>query len=111
MADPIFHVGASTLCPHGGQLTTVPGNPRVLVGGQPVATMADQFLIAGCVFTLPGPKPSPCVTAKWLKPALRVLAGGQPVILRTSPGLCQSPDQLPQGPPNVIITQVRAGGM
>lgn len=111
MADPFFHVGATAMCPHGGQLTTVPGNPRVLVGGQPTATLADQYLIAGCVFTLPGPKPSPCVTARWIKPAVRVLAGGQPVILRTSVGLCSSPEQLPQGPPNVVVTQVRCGGM
>lgn len=110
MPDPYFHVGASAMCPHGGQLTTVPGNPRVLLGGEPVATMADQYLIAGCAFTLPGPKPSPCVTAKWLKPAIRVLVGGQPAILRTSPGLCSSPEQLPQGPPTVTVTQFRAMG-
>jgi hypothetical protein len=110
MADPIFHVGASAMCPHGGQISTVPGNTRLLVGGQPVATMADQFLVAGCVFTLPGPKPSPCVKVQWIVPATRVLAGGQPVILRTSTGLCQSPEQAPQGPPNVLVTQMKAGG-
>ncbi len=111
MADHFFHAGASALCPHGGQVSTVPGNPRVLVGGQPTATLADQFLIAGCAFTLPGPKPSPCVMIRWIKPAVRVLAGGQPVILRTSGGLCNSPEQLPQGPPNVVMTQVRVAGL
>ncbi len=110
MTDPLFHVGASAMCPHGGQLTTVPGSTRVLVSKQPVATMADQFMIAGCVFTLPGPKPSPCLTARWIKPAVRVLVEGKPAILRTSPGICSSGEQLPQGPPNVVNTQFRVGG-
>jgi hypothetical protein len=111
MVDFFLHVGATAMCPHGGQVTTVPGNPRVLVGGQPAATLSDQFLIAGCAFTLPGPKPSPCMTVRWIMPATRVLAGGQPVILRTSVGLSLSPEQLPQGPPNVVVTQVRTGGL
>jgi hypothetical protein len=111
VADPLFHLGATAMCPHGGQLSTVPGNPRVLVGGQPVATLTDQYPIAGCAFTLPGPKPSPCILARWLRPAARVLVGGQPAILRTSVGLCHSPEQLPQGPPNVVVTQIRVGGM
>jgi hypothetical protein len=111
MANLFLHVGATAMCPHGGQVTTVPGNPRVLVGGQPTATLSDQFLIAGCAFTLPGPKPSPCMTVRWIMPATRVLAGGQPVILRTSVGLSLSPEQLPQGPPSVVVTQVRTGGL
>lgn len=111
MADPFFHVGATAICPHGGQVTTVPGSPRVLVGGQPTATLSDQFLVAGCPFTLPGGKPSPCVTVRWVKPATRVLADGQPVILRTSVGLCMSPEQLPQGPPTVVVSQIRTGGL
>ncbi len=111
MADFLFHVGATAMCPHGGQVTTVPGNPRVLIGGQPTATLSDQFLIAGCAFTLPGPKPSPCVTVRWIKPATRVLAGSQPVILRSSVGLSMSPEQLPQGPPTVVVTQIRTGGL
>ena len=41
MGSPFFHVGAQAMCPHGGQVPTVPGSPRVTVGGQPVATLAD----------------------------------------------------------------------
>lgn len=107
----LFHFGNPAMCPHGGQVSTVPGNPRVKVAGQPVATMADQFPIAGCAFTLPSGTPHPCVTVRWLAPAARVLAGGQPVILQTSAGLCHAADQVPQGAPIVMPGQPRVRGI
>ena len=95
------------MCPHGGQLTTVPSTTRVLVSGQPVATLGDFFPIAGCTFTVPA-KPQPCIKAQWLVPATRVLANGQPVILQSSTGLCQSAEQIPQGAPIPTAVQSRA---
>src|SRR5215203_4617291 len=106
----LFHVGASAICPHGGQVSTIPTNTRVLVSGQPVATLGDTYPVAGCVFTVPGPKPQPCVKVQWLVPAARVLVNGQPAILQTSTGICQSVEQIPQGPPTVIATQMRVAG-
>jgi hypothetical protein len=111
MSGFLFHVGATALCPHAGPVQTVSGNTRVLVGGQPVATQADNFLVSGCVFTLPGGKPQPCVTVRWLVAASQVRVGGQPVVLQTSTGLCQSAEQIPQGPPNVVTTQFRVRGI
>jgi uncharacterized Zn-binding protein involved in type VI secretion len=105
----LFHAGATAMCPHGGQVTTIPSNPRVTVSGQPVATLADTFIVAGCPFQLPA-KPQPCVKVQWLVPAARVLVGGQPAILQSSTGLCQSIEQIPAGPPNVAVTQVRVSG-
>jgi hypothetical protein len=110
MPSPLFHVGSQAMCPHGGQVTTVSTNTRVLVGGQPVATTADQFMVAGCAFTVPPSKPQPCVKVQWLAPAMRVLVNGSPAILRTSPGLCQSAEQIPGGPPSVVNTQTKALG-
>jgi uncharacterized Zn-binding protein involved in type VI secretion len=106
----LFHVGAQAMCPHAGQVAVVPTNTRVLVSGQPVATVNDQFLIAGCPFVVAG-SPHPCVKVQWLVPAERVLINGQPAILQTSTGLCLAPDQAPQGPPIVVATQVRVGGL
>lgn len=106
----LHHVGASAICPHGGPIQTLPGNPRVRLMGMPVATMADQALVAGCAFNAGG-VPKPCLTVQWLGPAVRVRAGGLPVILQTSPGLCLSPEQIPQGPPVVVAGQVRVRGM
>src|SRR5215204_218075 len=98
------------MCPHAGQVTTAPGSPRVLVGGQPAATMGDTFMVAGCAFTVPPSKPQPCVKVQWLAPATRVLVGGQPAILRTSAALCQSAEQIPGGPPSVVNTQMKVVG-
>ena len=107
MPGPLFHFGNTTTCPHGGQAVTVPSNVRVLVSGLPVATISDQTLVAGCVFTLPVPKPSPCLRVQWAQPAVRVLVMGQPALLQTSIGLCLSPEQAPQGPPIVSVNQSR----
>ncbi|AGB26694.1 hypothetical protein Mycsm_06557 (plasmid) [Mycobacterium sp. JS623] len=107
MTGPIVHVGAAITCTHGGPVTVVPGSPRVLVSGMPVATMVDQFIVAGCVFQLVPPTPHPCVLIQWLTPATRVFANGAPVITQTSIGLGLAPDQAPQGPPIVASTQPR----
>jgi uncharacterized Zn-binding protein involved in type VI secretion len=106
----LFHIGATAICPHGGQITVVSSNTRVLVSGMPVATIADTSLVAGCAFVL-GTTPHPCVTVQWLTPATRVTVNGQPVLLQSSTGLCQSADQTPQGPPTIVSTQTRVGGI
>ncbi|MEE4279083.1 MAG: hypothetical protein V2I82_11505 [Halieaceae bacterium] len=107
MPGPVYHVGATAICPHGGQVTTISSNARVLVAGMPAATMADVSTVAGCAFQLPGPTPSPCLTVRWLVPATRVTVMGQPVLLQTSANLCQSPAQAPQGPASVTVNQTR----
>jgi uncharacterized Zn-binding protein involved in type VI secretion len=106
----LVSVGATAICPHGGQVSIISTNTRVLVGGQPVSTLADTFLIAGCPFTIPPSKPQPCIKIQWLMQATRVKVGGQPVILQDSTGMCSSPEQIPQGPPSIIVTQTRVRG-
>ncbi len=109
----LVHVGASIMCPHAGQVSVISANSRVMVSGQPVATMSDSYMVAGCPFQIPigvGTKPQPCVTVQWLEPALRVRVNGQPAILSGSLGLCQSIEQIPQGPPLVATTQMRVKG-
>lgn len=105
MPGTLLHVGATAFCPHAAPVSVISSNVRVLVGGMPVATLADQFLVAGCPFN-PG-SPSPCLRVQWLTPALRVLVNGQPPILNTSVGLSLNPAQAPQGPPVVAGTQPR----
>ncbi len=110
MPGPLYHVGAVATCPHAGQVSVVSSNARVLVSGQPVATIGDTYPIAGCPFQIPvgaGTKPQPCVRVQWLVPAARVLVNGQPPILQTSPGVCLSVEQIPQGPPIVSAVQPR----
>ena len=87
MPGPLLHLGATVLCSHGGQATPSAPNARVLVSGQPVATMAAPYLVAGCPFVPPGGN-GPCVTAQWVVGATRVLVGGVPALLQDSQAVC-----------------------
>jgi hypothetical protein len=100
----LLHAGATVMCAHGGQAQATAPNPRVLLGGQPVVTQAAPHAVAGCPFVPPAA--GPCVTAQWLTGALRVLAGGVPVLLQTSQATC-----IPTGTPaTVVVTQFRVKG-
>jgi hypothetical protein len=98
----ILHSGATVMCMHGGQATATAPNPRVKVGGQPVATQPSPWTVAGCPF-MTGTNPMPCVTAQWVTGAVRVRAGGLPVLLSDSQAVC-----VPNGTGvNVLMTQFR----
>lgn len=109
----LLHTNAVMQCFHGLPAQIIPSQPRVLVSGQPVATMISKIIVMGCPFTVPGPKPQPCVTVKWLMPTVRVLVAGQPAMVQPTPGfgagMCTSPfpEQLPNGPPIVGAMQPR----
>lgn len=105
MPGPLLHLGATVLCSHGGQAMPSAPNPRVLVSGQPVATMAAPYLVAGCAFVPPGGN-GPCVTAQWMVAATRVLVGGVPAVLLDSQALCT-----PTGTPLLpVMAQTRVIG-
>jgi hypothetical protein len=104
-----MHVGASAICPHGGQVSEITSNSQVFVSGQPVVTAEDEFLVAGCPFTVPS-GPQPCLEVQWIVPAERVTINGAPAILLDSVGLCLNAEQAPQGPPTVVSTQTRVTG-
>ena len=111
MPGPVLHVGAGITCTHAGPVTPATSNGRVLVNGMPVVTFTDVFPVAGCPFQVPigtGTKPQPCVKIQWTVPAARVTVNGTPVLIATSTGLCQSAEQIPQGPPVVAGFQTRA---
>jgi uncharacterized Zn-binding protein involved in type VI secretion len=110
MPGPLVTTAASGLCTHAGSMTIISANTRVMASGTPVATVADQFLIAGCPFTTPAGNPLPCVTVRWISPATRVMVNGLPAVLQTSSGLGLNPAQVPQGPPTVVATQPRVVG-
>lgn len=106
MPGPILHVGALITCPHQGAVASPPTNTRVFVGGSLALTAMDIVTVAGCIFTVPGPKPQPCVIVKMI-PSTKVLINGQPAAILTPATLCQSAEQIPQGPPNSTATQTR----
>ena len=110
MPGYLLAVNSTLLCPHGGQITAVTTNNRVLLGGQPAVAQPDAFAVAGCAFIIPPSTPHPCVLAKWLVVATRVTINHKPAILQDSTALCQAADQAPQGPPNVVVNQMRVKG-
>ena len=105
MPGMLLHQGATVLCLHGGQAQPTAPNPRVKVGGQPVVTQSAPHTVAGCPFVA-GVTPMPCVTAQWVTGAVRVRAGGVPVLLQDSQAVCA-----PNGTGvNVVVTQIRVKG-
>lgn len=102
----LLHLGATVLCSHGGQAQPTAPNPRVLVSGQPVTTLAAPYVVAGCPLPPPTAANGPCVTAQFVSGAVRVLVAGQPVLLQSSPSVCA-----PTGTPLLpTATQVRVTG-
>jgi hypothetical protein len=78
----------------------------VLLSGQPAVTQAAPWVVAGCALPPPPAANGPCVTAQWLTGAVRVLAGGTPVLLLDSQALCT-----PTGTPLLpLVAQTRVLG-
>jgi hypothetical protein len=101
----LLHLGATVTCAHAGQATPAAPNPRVLVSGQPITTIASPYLVAGCPF--PPASGGPCVTAQYVTAATRITSNGQPVLLLDSQAIC-----VPTGTPLIpVVTQVRVTGM
>jgi hypothetical protein len=100
----LLHLGATVTCAHGGQAQPVAPNPRVLVSGQPIATIASPYAVAGCPY--PPASGGPCVTAQYVTAATRITSNGQPVLLIDSQAICA-----PTGTPLVpVLTQTRITG-
>lgn len=105
---PTFIVSqaATVVCPHLAPAALVCTGVRVLVSGQPVMLLSDMGAVAGCPLSASLP-PTPCVTVSWVSGSTRVTVGGQPVVLQESVGLAKNPAQAPQGPPQILMTQLR----
>ena len=106
MPGKILTTATAASCPHGGQASFTAGQSAVTVDGSAALVATDTTKIAGCSFTI-GNTPSPCTTVQWQNPATRVTAGGTPVLLDTSTGLCLSAASAPQGTLQVSSVQSR----
>ncbi|MEC4748952.1 PAAR-like protein [Methylomicrobium sp. Wu6] len=94
----LVHVGAQVLCPHAGQAQPTVPNPRVMVSGQPIVTIAAPYVVAGCTLPPPPAANGPCVTAQWISGATRVFSNGQPLVVQSSQAICA-----PTGAPLLIV--------
>jgi hypothetical protein len=100
----LLHLGATVQCAHAGRATPSAPNSRVLVGGQPTATLSSPWVIAGCPF--PPSSGGPCVTAQWTVGTTRVTSSGQPLVISTGSATCT-----PTGVPLLTVSsQVKAKG-
>jgi hypothetical protein len=104
MLAPIVVSGAAVMCVHGG--TAEPELPfsRVLVSGRPIITQSCTYTIAGCARETPD---LPCATARWVAAALRVKAGGVPVVTQDSRAVCATTRTRTIEPQSSIAAQNR----
>jgi hypothetical protein len=105
MSVPILTLSSTLICPHGGSVMLQTSNADMKIQGAPALLLTDIHTVAGCSFTLPGPKPSPCITVRWSVGAMQTKVHGTPVLLQNSVGICYSAEQVPQGP--AVILQVQ----
>lgn len=82
----VVHLGATVICMHAGQAQPTAPVPRVLVSGQPVATLPAPWVVAGCTFVPPAA--GPCVSGQWVTGSTRVLVNGAPLVLQSSQAVC-----------------------
>jgi hypothetical protein len=73
----------------------------------PAAVLTDKGLVAACTFTVPGPKPQPCVTTRWTVGATRVVSNAVPLLINPPGAVCVSAEQIPGGPPIITGSQTR----
>jgi hypothetical protein len=96
------------MCPHGGTVQASPTSANVQIGGAPVLTASDVFIIAGCPFVI-GIVPSPCLTVQWVQPAAQSTVLGNPTLTEASVGLCIGAG--PQGPVMIVAAQPNVTGL
>lgn len=99
----ILNAAAQLQCPHGGHVTVVPGQEKVLAGGAPVLRVSDVegAAIVGCPVPLTSAT-APCTLVAGVFPgswASAVIAAGEPVLLQT---LIAITNGVPPGPVIVI---------
>jgi hypothetical protein len=97
------------MCPHGGTVSAVTSNTKVLAAGDQVLRASDTFVIAGCPFVI-GFVPSPCVSVQWIAPDTQSQAVGDFTLSENSVGLCLAGTQAPQGTVLINFTQTQVSG-
>jgi hypothetical protein len=105
MPGPLLTVASKLICPHGGQVMIVSSNKAL--AGAPLVSHKDTFTIVGCTFTLPGPKPSPCMSIEWMTYESKIDVGSGFALSTGSVGICKADTGAPQG--KVIVTTTQPG--
>lgn len=99
------------MCMHGGTASLTTSNTKMKVDSSPALLESDVHSVAGCSFTLPGPKPSPCIRIEWTAGATMCKNDGTKVLIQSSVGKCISAEGATQGLAIVAQTQMKAQAM
>ena len=61
MPGYILTTSSTVMCMHGGTATLTTSNTKMKIDGSPALLESDIHPVAGCPFTIPPGKPSPCI--------------------------------------------------
>lgn len=110
MPGYILTTSSQVKCTHGGAATLTTSNTKVKADNSPVLLESDVHSVAGCPFTLPGPKSSPCVRIEWTAGATMCKSDGTKLLIQSSVGKCISAEGATQGLAIIIQTQMKVQG-
>ena len=108
MPGHILTTASLITCTHGGMVSLTTSNVKAKIDGAPALLETDIHTVSGCPFTVPGPKPQPCVRVEWSAGAMTCKVDGTPVLIRTSIGKCFSAENVLQGVALILSTQMKA---
>jgi hypothetical protein len=98
------------MCTHGGKAILTTSNTKVKIENAAALLETDVHTVAGCSFTLPGPKPSPCIRIEWTAGAMLCKNDGTKLLLQSSVGKCLSAEGAMQGLAMTTQTQTKVRG-
>ncbi len=101
---------STIMCPHGGQAILRTGNSNVSAVKGNVLLESDEHKVAGCAFTIPPSKPSPCITIKWKAGTQEGTIDGTAILTASSVGECYSGENAMQGTAIIANTQLKSKG-
>ena len=102
---------STILCPHGGKANLLTANTKVFAARSPLLLESDIHPVIGCVFTLPGGKPSPCIRIEWSAGATKTAAKSTAPLLKNSIGKCYNAENAIQGVATIVNTQMKASAL
>jgi hypothetical protein len=96
---------------HGGTAVLTTANTQLKVDGAPALLESDVHSVAGCPFTIPPAKPSPCIKIEWAMGAVMCKSNGGGVLIQSSIGRCISAEGAIQGIAIIAQTQMKIQAM
>ena len=108
MAGNILTTMSQIKCTHGGTAILATANIVAKVDGAPALLETDIHPVAGCPFTVPGPKPQPCIRIEWTGGANMCKSNGTKVLTHSSIGKCINAEGATQGIAIIAQTQMKA---